>query len=449
MNIKYISLFLCLSLSSCSFSNKKIRPNQESVKTETQPPKISKRKTVIAPNKLGCINPNFIKQVTLGYQGWFSAKGDGVSNTWKHWSPYNTVPAPGNITFEMYPDVSEYNASDLFPTKLGKLGNGKPAKLFSSARDGVVNLHFKWMKDYQLDGIALQRFASELKHKKNLKHNNKVAQLVKKYAEKYCRTFYITYDISSSPIKDIVSRIKNDWTTVMEKKLNLIDSQQYARYKGKPVTGLWGFGLNTPAHNFSQKQALDLIKWFRKKGFYVVGGVPYNWRLGKLDSRKNWLSVYKQYDMVLPWSVGRYRETKELLHHYESIWQQDLVFSKKNNLQMKRVIFPGFAWSNWQESPRNVIPRKKGDLFWKQAYLTNRLGLGAYIAMFDEYDEGTAIAKTAKNRSMRPGNQYFLTLSEDGHQLSSDYYLRLSEKITQMIHGTEKFNFTIPRLISE
>ena len=295
----------------------------------------------------------------------------------------------------------------MFTTKLGKLDNGKPAKLFSSAKEGVVDLHFKWMADYGLDGIALQRFASELKHKNNLKHNNKVAQLVKKLAENIARTFYMMYDVSGSPIKDITARIQQDWEKVLDKQLNLTQSKQYTRYKGKPVIGLWGFGFNTAAHKFSKKQAVDLIKWFKKKGFYVVGGVPYNWRLEKLDSRKNWLSVYKQYDMLLPWSVGRYREKKELLHHYESIWQQDVAYSKRNKLKMKRVIFPGFAWSNWKKGPRNEIPRKKGDLFWKQAYLTSQLGLGVYIAMFDEYDEGTAIAKTAKNQSMSPKNQYF------------------------------------------
>jgi len=391
-----------------------------------------------------CQNPDFVKQVTLGYQGWFAAKGDGVSNTWKHWSPYKTIPSVKNVTFELYPDISEYHPSDLFATKLGKLGNGKPAKLFSSAREGVVKLHFQWMADYGLDGVALQRFSSEFESKNALKHNNKVAQLVKKYAQEYCRTFYIMYDLSGSSVRDIVQKIKNDWSHTLDKRLKITDSRQYARYNDKPVIGLWGLGFNTDAHKFSQKQALDLIKWFHSKGFYVVGGVPYNWRLEKLDSRKNWLEVYKQYDMLLPWSVGRYRENQEMLHHYRSIWQQDLAYSQQNNLHMKRVIFPGFAWSNWKQGKRNEIPRKQGDFLWKQAYLTKQLGLGAYIAMFDEYDEGTAIAKAARDRSMLPRQQYFLSLSDDGHKMSSDFYLRLSDKITQMIHGRQAFNLSVP-----
>ena len=50
--------------------------------------KVLKKKPIVEVNNKGCQNPDFLKQVTLGYQGWFSAKGDGVSNVWKHWSPY-------------------------------------------------------------------------------------------------------------------------------------------------------------------------------------------------------------------------------------------------------------------------------------------------------------------------------------------------------------------------
>lgn len=390
-----------------------------------------------------CQSPNFLKQVTLGYQGWFSAKGDGVSNTWKHWSPYKTTPSPKNIRFEMYPDVSEYADADLFPTHFAKLGNGSPAKLFSSAREGVVKLHFQWMKEYGLDGVALQRFSSDFKHAS--KHTQKVTASVKKYAEKYCRTFYIMYDFSGSPAKTLIADIKKDWTKIMTQKMGVTKSTQYARYENKPVIGLWGFGFNTPAHPFSQQQALELIKWFKDQGFYVVGGVPYNWRLQQHDSRKNWLKVYQQYDVLLPWSVGRYQKESELTGHYQTIWRKDAAYIKQNNLQMKRVIFPGFAWSNWKKGQRkNQIPRLKGQLLWQQAYLAKQLDLGVYIAMFDEYDEGTAIAKTATDKSMIPQDQYFLTLDADGDSLSSDFYLRLSREITQMIHGKKSFNYFVP-----
>lgn len=67
-------------------------------------------------------------------------------------------------------------------------------------------------------------------------------------------------------------------------------------------------------------------------------------------------------------------------------------------------------------------PRLHGDFMWKQAYNVKSTGIQTgYIAMFDEYDEGTAIAKMAENSSMIPTNQYFLTLDADGVSVSSDF----------------------------
>lgn len=58
-----------------------------------------------------------------------------------------------------------------------------------------------------------------------------------------------------------------------------------------------------------------------------------------------------------------------------------------------------------------------------------------YVAMFDEYDEGTAIAKAAKDTSMISEDQYFLTLDADDIHCSSDFYLRLTGDGVKMIKG--------------
>ena len=66
--------------------------------------------------------------------------------------------------------------------------------------------------------------------------------------------------------------------------------------------------------------------------------------------------------------------------------------------------------------------------------------------MFDEYDEGTAIAKAAEDKSMAPTDQYFLALNADGVYVSSDFYLRLvgnhmikGETPLQKQHPTKHF----------
>src|SRR5258705_10880352 len=60
---------------------------------------------------------------------------------------------------------------------------------------------------------------------------------------------------------------------------------------------------------------------------------------------------------------------------------------------------------------------------------------GIYIWMFDEYNEGTQIAKTAENASMTPAGSGLLSLDEDGTACSSDYYLRITADGGRMLKG--------------
>ena len=53
--------------------------------------------------------------------------------------------------------------------------------------------------------------------------------------------------------------------------------------------------------------------------------------------------------------------------------------------------------------------------------------------MFDEYDEGTAIAPAADSYLSVPIDQYFLTYSADGTYIAPDFYMRLAGEITRMI----------------
>ena len=47
------------------------------------------------------------KKVLCGYQGWFRCPGDGGSQ-WIHWSRSTSTIASNTLTFEMWPDMSEY-----------------------------------------------------------------------------------------------------------------------------------------------------------------------------------------------------------------------------------------------------------------------------------------------------------------------------------------------------
>jgi hypothetical protein len=77
---------------------------------------------------------------------------------------------------------------------------------------------------------------------------------------------------------------------------------------------------------------------------------------------------------------------------------------------------------------------------WEEFYNAVRAGSqGIYIAMFDEFNEGNQIAKTAENSSQIPTDAtdgLALGLNEDGTACWSDYYLRLTGDGDRMLQGT-------------
>jgi hypothetical protein len=143
--------------------------------------------------------------------------------------------------------------------------------------------------------------------------------------------------------------------------------------------------------------------------------------------------------MIQPWSVGRFSGLSGADNFKTNLIVGDLSYVNSQNpkIDYAPVIWPGFAASNWWAGkPQNEIPRLHGDFMWEQAYNAKTAGASSlYVAMFDEYDEGTAIAKAAEDSSMIPNNQYFLTLDADGTHCTSDFYLRLTNDITKMMKG--------------
>jgi hypothetical protein len=384
---------------------------------------------------------SFLDKVTVGYQGWFVAKGDGSKvGGWAHWSA--SEPSPGQVRFEVYPDTRDYDPDDLYETGLGALGDGRPAKLFSSYSPRVVDTHFRWMEEVGIDGVGLQRFVSELGDERFLDWRNQVARHVRSASEAHGRIFYIEYDISGANEGSLVDDLKKDWSEVIQGELDLLSSPQYARQDGRPVVYLWGLGFDdrpgTPA------QAAALIEWFQAQGCFVAVGVPYEWRSQQGSSKPGFLEAYSHANLIQPWAVGAVASDADIEKHFADLVKKDLAWTKERGIAYQRVVFPGFAWSNWNGGQKNQIPRRAGKFFWKQILAVKKAGAGAWIAMFDEYDEGTAIAKAAESAAHAPASQYFLTLDADGTALSSDFYLRLAGAATRVLHGESPASEAIP-----
>ncbi|RZA06704.1 MAG: carbohydrate-binding protein, partial [Moraxellaceae bacterium] len=378
---------------------------------------------------------DIVGKISVGYQAWFNAKGDGSPfGCWFHWSNNCDAPTPNNnVKFEVYPDTREY--SKLYQSNLANLANGSPARLFSSFDQETLNKHFEWMQAYNIDTAALQRFgASEVDTPDGYRDNRDiVASKVRNAAESFGRKFYVMYDITGLG-KNWVAAVKHDWTATAVNKLQLTSSSAYARQNGKLVVCIWGIGFThtqgTPT------ETAELIAWFKNQNIYVIGGVPTYWRTGQAnsDAKPGFIDTFKTLDMISPWLVGRFSGIDGADNFKNNLWAADFTFTQQNKIAYQPVIWPGFAWSNmYPQNPRNQIPRLHGDFMWRQAFNMKQLGVNTgYVAMFDEYDEGTAIAKAAENATMAPTNQYFQTLDADGVAVSSDFYLRLTRDIGRM-----------------
>lgn len=388
----------------------------------------------------------FTRRVFTGYQGWFATPNDGVLNRWRHWSRRGR-PTPGNVHMDLYPDVRDFRQRDLYPTGLGPFGNGRQALVYSSYRQGILNVHFKWLARYGIAGICLNRFMST--DPRFIAARNTITRMAFRAARRHDRHFYFKFNLHQHyTVLDPAAAIIADYIQSFEREMpDIVPSSRYAKKAGKPVVEIWGAGFLRNNGSITKDQTLKLIDFFKDRGFYVIGGVPYHWREGIRESRPNWQEVFTRFDMITPWSVSKFRTDEQARVQYEGIVREDLDYLAGMNVDYRRVIFPGASFANVKNGYlRNGTPRRAGDFMWRQAYWAARLGLDVFVANFDEFDEGTAIAKCAPDSRLIPRNQWFLTLDADGTHVSSDFYLRLTGEIAQMIAGARppEFNFSTP-----
>lgn len=382
-------------------------------------------------------------KLLMGYQGWFGCPGDGSQNSsWIHWFR-DQNPAASNATFDFWPDLTEFDDDELFPTDM-TYPDGSPAKLYSAYSAKTVLRHFKWMRDNHLDGIFLQRFSVGLSDKITLSRRDKVAENVRAGADAYRRVFAIMYDISGQPANSLVSTLTNDWTHLMN-SLQLTNSPRYLRHKSRPVVGVWGFGFS--GRPDTPEQAQQVISFFKNTGLTIIGGVPTYWRTLQNDSQKNpaWADVFRSFDIISPWSVGRYSNINDADAFRENLIVPDMAEASANGREYMPVIFPGFSWYNLIGGPLNQIPRIGGRFYWRQAYNAKLSGCTmVYGAMFDEVDEGTAMYKLASTAGEIPIQGSWVPLDIDGYSLPNDWYLRLANEATKMLRGDIPLQSKIP-----
>jgi hypothetical protein len=381
-----------------------------------------------------------------GYQGWFACPGDGaVGVGWGHWFRGGSNPQdPNSLAIDLWPDTSELGADERCPTAV-HLPSGAPAFLFSDQNAKTVARHFAWMKQYGIDGAAMQRFLTNIAHADLKRNFDTVLGNARAGAEANRRGFFVMYDISGMHGEAALQTIEQDWQHLTG-DLHLTDSPGYIFDRGKPVVGVWGLGFKD--RDTSPDQAAAIIRYFRTASVAatVLGGVPTSWsNLGSdrqyTDARPEpqWAAVYRSLDVISPWAVGRFNDDNGADSFARLRLVSDIAETRRLGIEYMPVVFPGFSWhhgAGWAgKSPPNLAPRRCGAFYRRQ--IDNAIKAGAqmlYTAMFDEINEGTAIFKLAVDPSQEPVGTDLFALDADGcRTATSDLYLRLAGQATRAL----------------
>lgn len=387
--------------------------------------------------------PSYKGLVMAGYQGWFSAPKDG-----------KMYPEENKIHIDMWPDVSEYEKT--YPTGL-KLADGSTARFFSSNDKSTVDLHFKWMQQYGLDGVFMQRFFGAAKPEGRHRGATNVLRNALDAASKYERAIGVMYDLSGLKASgEDCSVLIEDWKYLVDSLhvTNQTEAQTYVFYNGKPLVTIWGVGFPDRPYNIRNIGVQRFIDFLKNDPEYggcsVMLGVPTFWRDLNADCNPDpYLhELIKQADIVLPWMVQRF---SPLLHNdmdrYRDVMLSDIKWCKEHGVDYVPCVCPGFSWHNLSRSefpddvkPVGSIPRQGGRFYWQQ--ISTAINAGAtmlYVAMFDEVNEGTAIFKCSDNP---PVSNIAKFINMDGKP--SDHYLWLTGEAGKMLRKEIPLSFKQP-----
>jgi hypothetical protein len=403
--------------------------------------------------------PTYEGRVMCGYQGWFRAEGDGSGEGWTHYSEHGPLTAT-SLHPDFWPDVSEY--AKTYPTSL-KNKDGSTVRVFSSVDQSTTDLHFKWMQEYGIDGVFVQRFFGGLRTAESRKKSRVVLENAIRSSQKYGRAIAVMYDLSGLKDKgEDCSLLIQDWKELVDElKITSQPTNTYLYHRGKPLVVIWGLGFPDRGYNIRNIGIDKVIKFLKTDPQYggcsVMLGVPTYFRDLNVDTNPDpYLhELIASADIVMPWMVQRFTPLVHMFDttRYEQEVKDDLAWCNARHVDYAPCVSAGFSWHNMHIHgrraekdadliyPLNQIPRQKGRFYWNE--ISEAVHAGSkmlYVAMFDEMDEGTAIFKCANAENLPAGVQLC-----DLEGLPTDHYLWLTGEAGKMLRGETPFTREIPK----
>jgi hypothetical protein len=395
-----------------------------------------------SPGKGTAVAEGVDGRVLCGYQGWFRAEGDGSGLGFHHYARGGRFE-PGRCGIDLWPDLAGFDEDETFATPFVH-PDGTTARVFSSLHPKTVDRHFRWMAEHGIDGVFVQRFgvlaAKPGADPRFLAADNRKLRLCRDAAIRHGRCHALMYDLTGLADDDF-ERLAADWKELRLRMRLGTDANDpsYLRFRGKPLVAVWGIGFGD-----GRDYGLERAEWFLRflkhnpewGGASLWVGVPYGWRTLDRDSVSDprLHEVLRLADVISPWSVGRYATPEQAVVEAGGRIREDLAWCRERGAAYVPVVFPGFSWHNLRggEAPLDAIPRLGGRFLWSQFTAAKGAGAtSAYVAMFDELDEATAILPCRRDPP-DGGGSAFVAYGED---VPPDHYLWLCGEGGRWLRG--------------
>ncbi|KAG8865215.1 hypothetical protein FRB96_000105 [Tulasnella sp. 330] len=372
----------------------------------------------------------------------------------------------GHPRFDLYPDMTSYDTRESYavPGLTLPEPTGGMAQLFSSRNPMTVTRHFHLMAEHGIDGVFLQRLANECEVDgipssplaSLMRISDETLDLVRGAAEAEGRVWALMYDISGVAPRRLGHVLRVDWAHMILHK-RILDSPNYLRENGRPVIAMRGVGIKGGGQDLSAWfEIVKQLRSFTPGGAYIMfSGSPY-WRTpgqGDQENNPGFTRLYREVDAICPWSV-EVVTSEDTADGYADIIREDMKLVKQWNQEFgseKRLDYipvaspglsasQGIQCSNLSGRPYNEIPRRSGNLLWRQVYHCQRAGAHTiFAATFDDFNQGTALMPAVPLARSLPNERKFLALDADGDtSLPPDWYLRICGVAGEAMRGEKR-----------
>ncbi|KXN82473.1 hypothetical protein AN958_02525 [Leucoagaricus sp. SymC.cos] len=390
------------------------------------------------------------------YMGWYACPGDGDPlqrgyHGWRKWFD-NQSPDMKHPYVDLFPDVSSYSPSELYPVPGLTRNKNQQTFLFSSRNPITVQRHFHWMAEHDVDGASFPRWVGYLGKGQNLwrSMNDEVIDHVRQAAEKEGRVFAIEYDVKVVSANDVALAgiLEQDWKNLVYEK-GVLNSPNYLRENGKPVILLTHLGWRDAGH--TPTLVRSIVAMFRRitpGDAYITVYLPTLWRTSEVDADPNpefvdvWLN---EFDAICPHVSTNNGERMKA----------DMEFIRKQlkggqkTVDYIASVFPGKSLHNQTSGSKkwNYLKRDGGRLLWKGIYGASKLGVRTmYGVSWDDYYNGFALLPVVPQKNLLPQSNKceFMALDEDGYDLPSDWYMRICGLAAEALHERRSVPREIP-----